>query len=84
MMYVPAFTPRPVLSDSATSEQRLDVLDRFVANIGTYTLTDSTVTFTPSVAKNPGVMSGRTFKWTVRVAADSLWINSTVHLVRLE
>ena len=45
-----------------------------MANAGTYQIKDSTFSYTPSVAKNPGVMSGDTYKVGIRVRADSMWL----------
>ena len=84
MMFLTSFAARPMLSDSLTSEEQLAVFAPFVANAGTYTLKDSTLTFTPVVAKVPQVMSGQSFSWTVRIAGDSLWVDPALRLVRVE
>jgi hypothetical protein len=74
MTFVPGFTPRAVPSDSASDEQLGLSFLRFTANAGTYQRTDSTITFSPSVAKHPAVMAGTPFTRGLRLRADTLWI----------
>jgi len=73
MMYVQGFAPRAIPSDSATDEQLAMSFLRFTANAGTYQRHDSTITFTPSVAKHPAVMAGAPFNAVVRTKGDTLW-----------
>jgi hypothetical protein len=73
LLYVQGFAARSALGDSATAEQSAKVWEAFTANAGTYELKDSTLSYTPSVAKNPEVMSGNTNKIRVRIKADSMW-----------
>jgi hypothetical protein len=75
-MQVRGFEPRPRLSESATNEERLRAFTPFTANAGTYVLTDSTLTMTLRVSKNPNVMLEGTGTDRVRVVADSLWFLS--------
>jgi hypothetical protein len=70
---VEGFAARPMLSANPTDEERGRACRPFVANAGTYALTDSGVSFTPSVAKNPGGMRGTPLVAQVRVLADTLW-----------
>ena len=76
MMYVPGFKPRPVPSDSASDQVLGLSFVRFIANGGTYQRTDSTITFSPSVAKHPAVMSGQPITRQIRVKGDTLWLTS--------
>jgi hypothetical protein len=48
----------------------------FTAQAGTYERTDSTITFFPTVAKNPAAMAGRRFTSVARVRGDTLWSTS--------
>jgi hypothetical protein len=73
MMFVMGFTPRPLPTDSATKEQIGLLFLPFTANAGTYQRKDSTVVFSPSVAKNPAVMAGPPFTMVLRVKGDTLW-----------
>ena len=75
-MQVRGFEPRPRLSESATNEERLRAFTPFTANAGTYVLTDSTLTMTLAVSKNPNVMLDGAGTDHVRVVADSLWFLS--------
>src|SRR6266850_1938604 len=59
--------------DSATAEQVALLFIPFTANAGTYQRTDSTVTFTPMVAKHPAVQAGGPFTLKIRVKGDTLW-----------
>ena len=73
MTFVPGFKPRPVPSDSATDEQLGLSFLRFTANAGTYQRKDSTIVFSPSVAKHPAVMSGTPLIVVARIKRDTLW-----------
>jgi len=73
MTFVQGFKARPVPSDSATDEQLGLSFLPFTANAGTYKLTNSTIVFSPTVAKNPAVMAGRPLTMTLRVKGDTLW-----------
>ena len=72
-MFVQGFSPRPRLSDNPTDEELGRVFRPFTANAGMYELKDSTLTFTPIVAKHPGVMAGITLNFQIRLQGDSLW-----------
>jgi len=76
MMYVPVFKPRAVPSDSASDQELGLSFVPFIANGGTYQRTDSTITFSPSVAKHPAVMTGKPITRQIRVKGDTLWITS--------
>jgi hypothetical protein len=91
MMFVQGFKARPLPSDSATNEQVALSFIPFTANAGTYQKRDSTVILSPSIAKNPRVMSGRPLTTIVRVKRDTLWarplgrgLASTTKWVRIE
>jgi Lipocalin-like domain len=73
MTFVQGFKPRPLPSDSATDEQVGLLFLPFTANAGTYERKDSTIVFSPNVAKNPAVMAGKPFTMVVRVKGDTLW-----------
>ena len=73
MMFVQGFAPRAIPSASATDEQVGLLFIPFTANAGTYQRTDSTITFTPTVAKHPAVMAGGPFTVQLRVKGDTLW-----------
>lgn len=75
-MQVRGFEPRPQLSAQPTDEERGRVFTPFTANAGTYQLRDSILAMTPSVSKNPALMSGQPSFDRVRVLADSLWFIS--------
>jgi hypothetical protein len=92
LMFVNSFKPRPIPSDSATNEELGLIFIPFTANAGTYQRKDSTLILSPSVAKNPAVMSGRTLTVVVRVKRDTMWArtgggragNVTTTWVRIE
>ena len=73
MTFVQGFKARPIPSDSATDEQLGLSFLPFTANAGTYERHDSTITFSPSVAKHPGVMAGTPFTLVARLNGDTLW-----------
>jgi hypothetical protein len=73
MNFVQGFKPRPIPSDSATDEQLGLSFIPFTANAGTYQRKDSTIVFSPSVAKHPRVMSGRPLIVVARIRRDTLW-----------
>jgi hypothetical protein len=73
MMYVTGFKPRAVPSDSASDQELGLSFVPFIANGGTYQRTDSTITFSPSVAKHPAVMTGTPITRPIRVKGDTLW-----------
>jgi hypothetical protein len=74
MVFVQGFAPRPQLSDTAKDEELGKVFAPFTANAGTYQRSDSTITFTPIVAKVPAVMSGTPFTLRARTKGDTLWV----------
>ena len=73
MTFVQGFKARAIPSDSATNEQLGLSFIPFTANAGTYQRKDSTVILSPSVAKNPRVMSGSPITAVVRIKRDTLW-----------
>ena len=73
MMFVQGFKPRAVPSDSASDEELGLSFLSFTANAGTYQRSDSTITFSPSVAKHPAVMAGNSLTRQMRLKGDTLW-----------
>ena len=71
-MSIEAFAPRPLLSPSASEEERQRAWRPFVGNAGTYVYRDSTLQATPIVAKSPNAM-GVTRTLEAHVVADTLW-----------
>ena len=72
MMYVPGQTPRALFRESTpTDAEKIAAYDSFIANSGTYVVTDSTLTTRPIVAKNPS-FTGLSFVF--RLWGDSLWL----------
>ena len=63
----------PVLSSlDPTDAEKVAAFDSFIANSGTYELTDSTLTTRPMVAKTPNFMAGESLTFMYRVEADTL------------
>jgi hypothetical protein len=72
--------PRALFKDKfrPTDSERLAAFNSFIANCGTYQMTDSTITTSPIVARNPNFMAGEWFHTFVyRVQSDSLWLTLT-------
>lgn len=67
-------TPRPVVKGNPSDHERVMMWGPFVAFAGTYTINDSLLSITPSIAKNPDEMVGNTLTFKVRVVADSMWV----------
>ena len=76
VIFVQGYAPRPQLGENASAEEQAKVWDPFTANAGTYQIKDSTFSYTPIVAKNPGVMSGGTLTAGFRIRADSIWFTT--------
>jgi glucose/arabinose dehydrogenase len=78
MMRVTGNQPRTLAAkDSVTDAEKLAAYDSFIANSGTYEITDSTLTTHPIVARSPNFMSGGSDKYTFRVSGDTLWLANT-------
>jgi hypothetical protein len=78
MVFVQGFKARPVPSDNASDEELGRLFLPFTANAGTYVRKGSTLTFSPTVAKNPRVMSGAIpLSFTIRTKGDTLWARAT-------
>jgi hypothetical protein len=73
MTFVQGFKARAVPADSASDEQWAQSFVPFTANAGTYQRADSILTFSPSVAKNPAVMTGAKLTFLTRVKGDTMW-----------
>ena len=73
MTFVQGFKSRPLPTDSTTNEQLGLLFVPFTANAGTYRRSGSTVTLSPTVAKNPAVMAGKPISVVVRVKGDTMW-----------
>ena len=76
MTFVQGFKPRPIPGDSATDEELGLSFLPFTANAGTYWQGAGVITFSPSVAKHPAVMSGTKLTYTVRIKGDTIWAKS--------
>ena len=80
IMFVPGSEPRQLFSGDEptlgsaepTDAEKLASWDSFIANSGTYELTDSTLTTRPMVAKNPNFMSGGSLTYTYQIEGDTL------------
>ena len=80
VMYVPGDEPRelfagdqPVLGAvEPTDAEKVVAFNSFIANSGTYELTDSTLTTWPMVAKTPNFMAGGSLTFTYQVEDDNL------------
>jgi len=55
-----------------TDEERLAAYDNFIANAGTYEVTDSTITVDITVSKNPNAITQRPFSYEYELEGDSL------------
>lgn len=78
MMRVTGNRPRTLAAgDSVTDAEKLAAYDSFVANTGTYEVSDSTLTIHPVVARSPNFMSGGSDKYHFRVSSDTLWLSTT-------
>ena len=78
MTQVQGFKARLVPSDSASDEELGRSFLPFTANAGTYQRSDSTITFSPTVAKHPAVMAaGRKLTFVARLKGDTLWAHLT-------
>jgi len=73
MTFVQGFKARSLPSDNTTNEQLAQLFVPFTANAGTYRHTGSTVTLSPTVAKNPAVMAGKPISVNVRIKGDTMW-----------
>ena len=87
--------PRKLFSDDErTDAEKIAAFDSFIANSGTYEVSDSSLTTRPIVAKNPNFMSGGSLTYIYQIEGDTLQLTLTppwapdtersVTLVRLE
>ena len=58
LMLIPGEKPRAELPEGASLEERCEAFENFVADAGTYEVTDSTLTMHNIIAKNPRAMNG--------------------------
>ena len=80
IMYVPGDEPRelfggdqPVLGAAEpTDAEKIVAFNSFIANSGTYELTDSMLTTRPMVAKTPNFMAGGSLTFTYEIEGDGL------------
>ena len=73
MLFVQGFKARPIPSDSASQEELGRAFLPFTAQAGTYQRKGSTLMLSPTVAKNPRVMSRNTpLSFTIRIKGDTL------------
>ena len=101
MMYVPGEEPRALFGETSevTDTEKVQAYDTFIANSGTYEISESSITTRPIMAKNPNFMTGgHSSVHSYRIEADSLWLtiesisiyselpgpNTTTKLVRVE
>jgi hypothetical protein len=103
MMYVPGSEPRALFEgtlDEVTDSEKVQAYDTFIANSGTYEISESGLMTRPAMAKNPNFMTGsHSAVNSYRIEADSLWLtwesisiysdlpvglNATTKLVRVE
>ena len=79
-LFVPGTQPRALYKErfEPTDAERLAAYNSFVANSGTYEITESTITIRPIVARNPNFMAGEfLLTYVYRVQGDSLWLTLT-------
>ena len=55
-----------------TNEEKIAAYDSFIANIGTYDVSGSTITTHPMVARSPNFMSGGSDKYQFRIEGNTL------------
>ena len=68
----------PVLgSAEPTDAEKVAAYDSFIANSGTYEVSDSSLTTRPMVAKSPNVMSGESLTYTYQIEGDILQLTTT-------
>lgn len=77
MMRVTGEGPRTLsATESVTDAERLAAYNTFIANTGTYEISDSTLTIHPVVARSPNFMAGGSDRYTFRVGGDTLWLSN--------
>ncbi|SVB56672.1 uncharacterized protein METZ01_LOCUS209526 [marine metagenome] len=78
MMYVPGGDPRALFGgtlNEVTDSEKVQAYDTFIANSGTYEISESSITTRPAMAKNPNFMTGsHSSVHSYRIEADSLWL----------
>jgi hypothetical protein len=78
IMRVTASQPRTLAAAATvTDAEKLAAYDSFLANAGTYEVSDTTLTVRPIVAKSPNFMAGGSDKYHFRVSGDTLWLSNT-------
>ena len=75
-MLIQGSKPRGLFPEVATPEQRLSAYDPFIADAGSYELTDSTLTTHNIIAKVPNVMSAG-FPYRYILSGDTLTLTFT-------
>ncbi len=80
MMYVPRSEARALFEgtfDEVTDSEKVQAYDTFIANSGTYEISESGLTTRPALAKNPNFMTGsHSAVSSYRIEADSLWLTT--------
>jgi steroid delta-isomerase-like uncharacterized protein len=71
-MLIQGSEPRQLFPESPTPEQRLAAYDPFIADAGSYELTDSTITTQNIIAKIPNVMTASGLVYRYKLSGDSL------------
>jgi hypothetical protein len=75
LMSVIGSEPRALYkAETPTDSERITAFNSFVANTGTYDITDSTLTLHPVVARYPNFMAGGNQKQHFHVVGDTLWL----------
>ncbi len=79
---------RPLITDDMSELEKLRIRTKYHANSGTYTLTDSTVTFHPITNMNPNKMlENSSLTYRIKLEPDTLTFflkNWTFENIRLE
>jgi hypothetical protein len=71
--------PRPIIADvaKATADELRAAWGPFVAEAGTYEVTDHLITMRPIAAKNPVAMAPGAFTtWSYRLEGSTLWVTA--------
>ena len=68
-------SPRALfVAEAPTDAERIAAYDAVLFNSGKYTVSDSTLTVWPVVAKNPNYMAGASESYRYRLSGDTLWV----------
>lgn len=93
VMFVNVWEPRVAYDSDSPDDVRMAAWRAFTANAGRYEIDGSTVTFTPSVAKNPSTMTDNSYSAELEWDGDAFWLTfdrndgagqNRVHYIRKE